>query len=90
MNEENTPVDMVLSNQRIGFVELGDLGRDEYLLLTRLDGVLQPAEARRRMKLKFHRSLKELGGYYCVNVSATQYPGNSSACIVIVSHRYDI
>jgi len=88
-NDDSLP-EIILSQQTIGFIERGEIGKDEYLLVKRDAGSLPPNLALRLVKLKAHKPLKEVGGYYCVNVSAVPYPGDSSAAIVIVQRRYDV
>lgn len=72
----------------IGVIELGIDGRDQYVLLRRLDDDLTPEQAREWMLPQVYRESMAPGGYFCNSV--TILPRHESECVAIIHHRYDV
>lgn len=73
----------------IGVINKDD-GRDEYVLLTRLDDDLTPEQATDWLLPRvLHRS-QAPGAYYCHTVRAVQAHHSANKVICTVEHRYDV
>jgi len=75
----------------IGTVDDRDNGRDEYVLLTRLDdNTLTPEQAIDWLLPRVYRRCYQPGGYFCTTVRAVNAQYRTDVCICTVEHRYDI
>ena len=72
----------------IGTVNQGIDGRDEYVLIVRLDDDLTPNDAREWLLPQVYRESSHPGGYFCTSV--TILPRHESACVAIIHRRYDV
>lgn len=81
---------MEIKVAKIGVIDQGIDGRDEYVLLTRSDDELTPEQAENWLLDRVYRHTDRPGGYFCNTVLATQAPSSTNAVICIVQHRYDV
>ncbi len=82
----NELIDVVVT--KIGIVDAGIDGRDEYLLLRNREGDLSPDQAIAYLRPLVYREGRGPGSYFCTTVSAVQTQYNTAICIV--EHRYDV
>lgn len=76
--------------QRIGKIEMGIDGCDEYILLTNDEDTLTPEQAEDWLLPQVYRDSYHAGGYFCRHVSATPVPFRDNQVIAIIHHRYDV
>jgi hypothetical protein len=80
---------MEITVTKIGNIEQGIDGTDQYLLLTRKDDSLTPKEARDWLLPQVYReTYQEAGGYFCKRVTVMQK--TDSQVVAIVHHEYDV
>jgi hypothetical protein len=79
-----------LQTQRIGHVDLGIDGMDEYLLVTNLEDDLAPDDAVNLLMPLYYDKGRGPGAYFCHNIRAVQAPYSTNSVIAIVEHRYDV
>lgn len=84
------PNSAVIIHTRIGVVDEGIDGRDEYILLTRKDYDLTPRQAVSYLLPKVYRRSSHPGAYFCTSVRAMQSQFQLNAVVCIIEHRYDI
>lgn len=84
----NEPIDVVVT--KIGDVDAGVDGRDEYLLLRNREGDLSPDQAIAFLQPLVFRDANGPGSYFCTTVHASQKQFSSNTCICTVEHRYDV
>lgn len=73
----------------IGEINKGVDGKDQYLLLTRLDDDLSPDFAENWLLPQVYRDTNTPGGYFCHRVTISKLPSDNEV-IAIVHHRYDV
>lgn len=78
-------------HQRIGSIELGIDGRDEYFSLTvePEDGI-EPNELACDFIDSFYRETNQPGGYFCNSGQIIPVPHYDDRFIVVIMHRYDV
>lgn len=74
---------------QIGGIDHGIDGRDEYVLLTRLDDDLDPDFAHDWLLPQVYRECLRPGGYFCTRVTIASMPSGNE-CIAIIHHQYDV
>jgi len=77
--------------QQIGNIDEGIDGRDEYVIVKRIDGEDATVEDVHEWVLNLvYRDCQHAGGYYCktVYVVKQQYSDNEFICTIC--HRYDV
>lgn len=80
---------MEITVTKIGNIEQGIDGTDQYLLLTRKDDSFTPEEARDWLLPQVYReTYQEAGGYFCKRVTVMQK--TDSQVVAIVHHEYDV
>lgn len=72
----------------IGNVNQGIDGRDEYVLMVRLDDDLTPEQAREWLLPQVYRESTHPGDYFCTSV--TVLPRSDNCCVAIVHRRFDV
>lgn len=75
--------------QRIGVIEQGIDGTDEYLLI-KSDDAATADEVEHEFLNLYYRDTNHAGGYYCADVTVQQKNYSDHEFIVIVHHRYDV
>ena len=75
---------------RIGVIDQGIEGRDEYVLLTRLDDDMTPEFAEDWLLPQVFRESIVAGGYYCTSVTTMPRPYRDNEIVAIIHHRYDV
>lgn len=79
-----------MKTERIGVIDIGVEGSDEYLLVN-TDEPTIPAKVKRDLLERFYRdTTQEAGGYYCHNVTVMEYPFSDSKFVAVIHHRYDV
>lgn len=73
----------------IGIIDHGIDGRDEHVLLTRLDDDLDPDFAHEWMLPQVYRECLRPGGYFCTSLTVVPLPSGNE-CIAIIHHQYDV
>lgn len=81
---------MEIKITKIGKIDNGIDGSDEYVLLTRLDDELTPDQAVDWLHPKVYRECSHPGGYFCRTVLAVQAAYSHNEVICTIQHRYDI
>lgn len=76
--------------ERIGSLEYGIDGRDEFFVMTNLTDDLAPEVAIDLMSQRFFSQCTRPGGYFCDCVLGTQQQYRKSQVILTVQHRYDV
>jgi hypothetical protein len=84
----NEVIDVVVT--KIGIVDAGIDGRDEYLLLRNREGDLSPDQAIAHLRPLVYREGRGPGSYFCTTVSAVQKQYSTDTAICTVEHRYDV
>jgi hypothetical protein len=80
---------MEITVTKIGNIEHGIDGNDQYLLLTRRDDDLTLEQARDWLLPQVYReTYQEAGGYFCKRVTVMQK--TDSQVVAIVHHEYDV
>lgn len=75
---------------RIGTVELGVDGSDEYWLVkNNVDGI-NPRDVERAFLAAVYKDTNAPGGYFCHQVTITPQPLHNNQCIAIVHHRNNV
>lgn len=76
---------------KIGSVNDGIDGSDEYFLVERLDKEhLTSSDAQEWMLERCYVQSNRPGGYYCHNIRAVQAEHSDTKVICAVQHRYDV
>lgn len=79
-----------MKTERIGVIDIGVDGSDEYLLVN-TDEPTIPAKVKRDLLERFYRdTMQEAGGYYCHNVTVLEHPLSDSKFVAVIHHRYDV
>ena len=81
---------MEIKIEKIGKIDKGIDGSDEYVLLTRLDDDLTPDQAVDWLLPKVYRECSYPGGYFCQTVLAVQAEYSRNTVICTIQHRYDV
>lgn len=81
------PIDVVVT--KIGIVDDGVDGRDEYLLLRNREGDLSPDQAIAFLHPLVYRAGRGPGSYFCTTVIAVQKEPTTDTVICTIEHRYD-
>lgn len=76
--------------ERIGSIDNGIDGKDEYLLLTNNTDDLTPEQAHNYLLPKIYRRATHPGSYFCTSVLAVQAAYSTNKVICTVQHRYDV
>ncbi len=80
-----------MKTQKIGDISEGIDGRDQFVLLTRIDASLTMEQAEGYMLRRCYvDSREEAGGYFCHSVTALPVPAKDNEFVIIVHHRYDV
>jgi hypothetical protein len=74
---------------RIGNVEQGVDGRDEYLLVADLEDNKVTAEVEEDFLQAHYQDTHTAGGYFCHYVTVAELPSGNE-WVVIIHHRYDV
>ena len=74
---------------KIGTIDRGIDGGDEYVLLNRLDDDLTPEQAVEYLLPPVYRNCMRPGGYFCNMVTAVQAAYRTNEVICTICHRYD-
>ena len=80
---------MAIKLSAIGTINVED-GRDEYVLMKRLDDELTAEEAEEYMLGRVYRDTDVPGGYFCKRVLISKTVGVDDECIAIIHHRYNV
>lgn len=75
--------------QKIGEINYGIDGRDEYLLAKGIEDEVNESELEEIYLSRFYRDCDYPGGYFCHRVTVQKMPFSNEAFIVI-HHRYDV
>lgn len=75
---------------RIGTIELGIDGSDEYLLVRDLEGTVDADDVYDALIARFYRESSHAGGYFCRSLRVMPDPYYTTQCVVVVQHRYDV
>jgi len=71
-------------------IDNGIDGRDEYLILTRLDDDMTPEQAREWLLPQVYKESSMAGSYFCTSVMVVQAQYSTNQVICTVQHRYDV
>jgi len=74
---------------RIGRVEQGIDGNDEYLLVTDLEDTKTTDEVESDFFQAYYRDTDTAGAYFCHYVTVVELPADNE-WIVVIHHRYDV
>lgn len=74
----------------IGSIDKGCDGRDEYVLVTRLDDDINTSQAETWVLEQCFNPGRGPGSYFCHTVLAVQAYDSPNQCICTVQHRYDV
>jgi hypothetical protein len=74
----------------IGEISQGIDGRDQYVRLRSVDDDIDLDHAHNWLLEMFYRESLRPGGYFCDRVTIVPLPYNTSECIGIIYHRYDV
>lgn len=75
---------------KIGSIDNGIDGKDEYVLMTRLDDDLSPENAHRWFLPVVYSECTHPGGYFCTSIQVVQAQYSPNKVIITVLHRYDV
>lgn len=75
---------------RIGTIEHGIDGSDEYLLVRDREQELDEQHLADLLDRRYYRRSSHPGGYFCTTQRIIHDPIHDDRCIVIVQHRYDV
>lgn len=76
---------------RIGRIDHGIDGSDEYLLVRDTEEDLTPERAIEWLMPKYYRETRApAGDYFCNTIRAVQAQYRENTCICTVEHRYDV
>jgi hypothetical protein len=81
---------MEITITKIGIVDDGIDGSDEYVLLVRKDDDLTPEQAIEFLLPRYYSECRRPGGYFCTAVRAVQVQYSANRVICTVEHRYDV
>lgn len=84
----NELMDIVVT--KIGSIDVGIDGRDEYLLLRNREGDLSPDQAIAYLRPLVYREGRGPGSYFCTTVNAVQKLNSTDTAICTIEHRYDV
>lgn len=65
-------------------------GHDQYVLLTRDDDDMTPAQASQWLLGQYYEEGNGPGTYFCHGVAAVQAENSTNQCICTIHHRYDV
>lgn len=89
MASKINPEYMVITVTKIGNIEKGIDGTDQYLLLSRSDANLTATQAHKWLMPQVYReTYQEAGGYFCKRVTVMKK--SDSQVVAIVHHEYDV
>lgn len=89
MASKINPEYMVITVTKIGNIEKGIDGTDQYLLLSRSDANLTATQAHKWLMPQVYReTYQEAGGYFCNRVTVMKK--SDSQVVAIVHHEYDV
>lgn len=74
---------------KIGTIDYGIDGSDQYVLLTRSDNQLTAEQAKEWLLSKVYYECGVAGGYFCNVVLAVQAASGPNQVICTIQHRYD-
>jgi hypothetical protein len=89
-NSHLMPDDAEITISTIGTVDDGIDGSDQYILLTRKDDDMTPAQAEHWLLARHYRACRGPGSFYCTEVHAVQAKYLTNVCICTVLNRYDV
>lgn len=75
---------------RIGAVEHGIDGTDEYLQVSRLDDDATPEQIEEWLLPSYYQECSHAGGYFCNTVHATAEKYSKNRFTVCIAHQYDV
>ena len=75
---------------RIGVVEHGIDGSDEYIHVTRLDDSATAEQIEQWLLPSYYRECSHAGGYFCNTVHAVPEKYSDNQFIVCIAHQYDV
>ena len=84
------PTTAEIKFRKIGVIDNGIDGRDEYLMLTRLDDDMTPEQAHDWLHPQVFRESTQPGSYFCRTVMVVQAQYSTNQVICTVQNRYDI
>ena len=76
--------------QRIGKIDCGIDGSDQYLLVTSEDDSVTAEEVEHEFLTMYFRDTNHAGGYFCHAVTVQKKERPACEFIVIIHHRYDV
>jgi hypothetical protein len=76
--------------QRIGVIDDGIDGSDEYLLVTSDDDSATAQDVETEFLNRYYRDTNRAGGYFCAAVTVQKKSYSDNEFIVIIHHRYDV
>lgn len=79
-----------LQIQRIGAIDLGVDGSDEYLLVWDNEQDHRAEDVEQHLLSRYFRDTNMPGGYFCYAVNVGPHPYYEGKHIAIVHHRYDV
>ena len=75
--------------QKIGEIDKGIDGKDEYLLAKDLEDDINVSELEETYLSRFYRECNYSGGYFCHHVTVQKMPFGNKA-IIVIHHQYDV
>lgn len=87
----NHPSDVLpkMTKERIGIINNGVDGSDEYLLVSGTEDDITIEHVRKWLLPQYHKECNGPGQYYCRDMSAQQVQYRANEVIAVVFHRYD-
>jgi hypothetical protein len=79
-----------LQTKRIGAIDLGVDGSDEYLLVWDNEQEHSAEELEQHLLERYFRDTNTPGGYFCYSVIVGRHPYYTDKFIATVFHRYDV
>lgn len=81
---------MAYTTTRIGMINEGIDGSDEYLMVRSTDDALDLPAVEQELTDLYYRESTRPGGYFCHTVRLIPDPIHDNTAIAIVQHRYDV
>lgn len=79
-----------MSRARLGTIDNGCDGFDEYILVKSNEDDITPEQAKEWLLPQFYHECTRPGGYFCTSMSTYSLQDRPSEVIAIVHHRYDV
>ena len=76
--------------ERIGVIDKGCDGKDEYSLVTSDNDLVTALDVEDEFLSRYYRDSNHAGGYFCHSVSAINKCYSETQFIVIIYHQYDV